>query len=260
MENHLPFKVTIFSLLLSIVLFTACSKDQRATSDPTKPQKGYATGKVTDSKGRPMAGAQILLDNTIVYAAYINATTNSDGTYKIKMPTGAYGIWKAYATIHQNYNGKAYTVNLCPDNTNSFNEEGAVCNFTWKLSGPVPGEDNSYFGGTIDMDMGINSALNGFDNITITLTPSGSLIDGSQGQTIAITFGDARWNNYNSGIKDIPMGRYKGTAVYHSPNGDFPLKLQNRQTNEGYQSEITFDFEPENKWGHKNAATLEIHE
>ncbi|MGH2645323.1 MAG: carboxypeptidase-like regulatory domain-containing protein, partial [Chitinophagaceae bacterium] len=214
MKNVPSFSHRIFFSLAFIFLLSACGKDKGASHDNSQPKKGYATGKVTDAQGKPIAGAKILLDNTIVYAAYINSTTGNDGTYSVKMPTGAYGVWKAYATITKEYNGKSYSLDLCPDNTNSFNEDGAVCNFTWKLTGKVPNDDYAYYGGSIDMDVGVGSVISSWDNVIITLTPAGTLIDGSQGQPITVKFGDEHWKNYTNGIKDIPMGRYKATAVF----------------------------------------------
>lgn len=261
MKNNQLFLSKVFICVFSLLLlFNACSKDKGASPANGQAKKGYTTGKVTDTQGKPIAGAKILLDNTIVYAAYINATTGNDGTYSVKMPTGAYSVWKAYATITKEYNGKTYTLDLCPDNTNSFNEDGAVCNFTWKLSGKVPNDDYAHFGGTIDMDAGTGSVISSWDNVIITLAPVGNLIDGSQGKTITIKFGDEHWENYTNGITDIPIGRYKATAIYRYNGADYQLYLQNRQTNDGYKEEQIFDFEPENRWGHKNAATMGFHE
>ncbi|HET8574395.1 MAG TPA: carboxypeptidase-like regulatory domain-containing protein [Edaphocola sp.] len=248
----------LYLCMLFMPLFS-CKKDNSASGASNVAAKGYVTGKVTDTKGNPIAGASVLLDNTITYASYVNGTSGPDGKYQIKLPTGNYSIWKASATIQKSYDNKTYTLDMAPDNTNSITDDGAVCDFSWKLSGQQP-DGSTYYGGTIDMDAGTGSAISDWNGIVLTLTPVSVLIDGSPGRAMTITFGSANWPNYVSGIIDIPIGRYKATAIYRYHNADYQLYLQNRQTNDGFRAELVFDFEPQNRWGHRNAATLEFHE
>lgn len=252
------FLNTLFATTVLCVIFS-CNKDNNASPDGTKAGKGYAAGKVTDAKGNPVSGAKILLDNTIVYAAYITGFSGEGGTYSIKMPTGNYGIWKAYATLQKKYHEKTYTLDLHPDNTETFNEDGAVRNFTWKLTGKKPDDEFFYYGGSIRIGPAVGSIIPDNTHITVVLEPDGPLIDGSQGEMITIPYGDARWSDPVE-IKDIPIGRYKAIAVYSDQTGDYLLNLQNREKDDGFKDVITFDFEPESRWGYDNTVSLEFHE
>ncbi len=254
-------KLSPVILLLSVagILFTGCTKGDDDVNPESDPLKGYATGNATDEQGQSLAGAKILLDNTLLYDSYIKATTDKEGTYRIKMPTGAYGIWKAYASIEKEYHGKKFTFDLHPDNTDSFNEDGAVRNFTWKLTGKTPDDEFFYYGGSIRIGPAIGSTIPNNENIVLVIEPDGPLIDGSQGAMLTIPYGDARWQDPYE-VKDIPMGRYKAVVVYHDETGDYLLKVSNRETESPFEDVLTFDFEPESRWGYKNTVSLEFHE
>ena len=127
---------------LALPALTACGTDAPAARQET----GYATGLVMDTNGKPVAGARILLDNTVFYASYINGSTGADGTYRLKVQPGA---WRAYATIQKEYNGRTYSLDLHPDSADSFDDSGAVRNFTWKLEGRKPDNNWGYYGGLV---------------------------------------------------------------------------------------------------------------
>lgn len=259
--THLSFATcgAVTCLWVLFLSLAGCSKNEQPTPEAGKPKQGHATGKVTDSQGNPIAGAKILLDNTMLYASYINATTGDDGTYSIKMPTGAYGIWKAYATITREYHGKTYTMDLHPDKTDSFNEEGAERSFTWKLTGKKPEDEFFYYGGSIRIGPAVGSIIPDNKNIVVIIEPDGPLIDGTIGEMLTIPYGDVKWQDPVE-IKDIPIGRYKAIAVYHDEMGDYLLRLRNLETEGIFEEVLTFDFEPESRWGYDNTVSLEFHE
>lgn len=223
-------------LLLSVM---SCSKDSES-SEPNN-EKGYATGKVVDGQGKPIAGAKIYLDNAPFHDSFIDGSTGEDGIYKIKVYQGA---WKAYASFKREYNGKTYSIQLYPDNTNSFSEEGAVRNFTWKLEGIDPDNEHYFYGGqvTVSSDIGF---YEDYEDIELTFTPSGPLIDGSEGKTIVLRYGERYWEEYYY-IKDIPVGRYMVTAILKKSGGNVPLKIQNWHTKGDFVSELQLDFIPDN--------------
>src|SRR5690606_27208270 len=72
---------------------------------------GYVTGAVVDTQGKPITGAKILLDGTILHDSYLRGTTGEDGTYRIKAQPGA---WMAYAEFEKPYNGRTYPLELYP--------------------------------------------------------------------------------------------------------------------------------------------------
>src|SRR3546814_11303480 len=80
---------------LALTGLVACEGHGTAVA-ATSLETGYATGLVVDTRGKPIAGAKILLDNSVLYASYIDGTPREDGTYRIKVQPGA---WKAPATL-----------------------------------------------------------------------------------------------------------------------------------------------------------------
>ncbi len=241
-------------ILLSGFLFNACSDsdDGDANNNGGGFESGYATGKVTDTQGNPIAGANILLDNAIYYNTYLTGTTQEDGTYKIRIEPGS---WDAYATFKKEYNGQVYPLRLHPDNDGMFNEEGAVRNFSWKLEGRY--NEHSYYGGFVQLvpDTGFYEDM---ENIKLTLIPSGPLIDGSQGQTIYLEYGDHYWVDYYH-IEDIPIGRYIASATLTTENGDQPLRVQNWDTQGEFGTEVQIDFIPDDlEFAPTNYATITI--
>ncbi len=214
-------------------------------------QAGYATGKVVDTQGRPIAGAKILLDNSVFYNSYIHGSTGEDGTYRIKAQPGA---WMAQASFKKNYNGQTYNLELHPDKSDSFDDEGAVRNFTWKLEGRTPLNEYGYYGGLIqlDTDLGFHEDL---EKIELTLTPIGPLIDGSQGKILHLRLEDHYWKQAGL-IEDVPIGRYKVTAVLKNDEGSRALRIQDRDTRGDFQPGLQLDFKPESGTRTRNSAAI----
>lgn len=243
------FKVFAISLLLHFGL--GCSEENGA--DESGQKEGYATGKVVDTKGNAIAGAKILLDNTVYYASYIHGSTNDDGTYSIKAQPGS---WRTFAYHEIAYNGQTYRMELLPDHTDSFSQEGAVRNFTWKLEGRMPWEAESYYGSTIVLtgDIGFYEDE---ENIELTLTPIGNLIDGSEGRRLTLRYGDDKWKHRYE-LRDIPLGRYLVTAILKKEEGDLPLKIGDWYKRDDLISEFQLDFIPKPAEGVDNSASIVI--
>ena len=96
-----------------------------------------------------------------------------------------------------------------------------------------------YYGGTVELYRDLNAdGLWDDENVELTLTPAGPLIDGSAGKVLKI---QAKKGQYGI-IKDIPMGRYKITAVY-KPTGEQLLVCDAWDgENFDYQPSVTLDF------------------
>lgn len=249
MKNILTLS-KIFAVALVHISIAACDKESEGNNGP---DTGYATGKVTDASGKPISGARILLDNTVFYDSYIHGTTKEDGTYSIKVQEGA---WRTFAYVDKLYNGKTYTMELFPDATDAFAEEGAERNFVWKLEGKMPWEAENYYGGTLTLskDLDFSGEL---EDIELVLTPSGPLIDGSTGEALTLRYGDSKWKlDYE--IMDIPIGRYIVTATLKNADGDTALKIQDRYTQENFVSEFQLDFTPKSALGPDNSASITI--
>lgn len=229
-----------FLMCLAAVILASCSKDDGNDSGEPKAEKGYATGKVVDGQGNPIAGAKIYLDNAAFHDSYINGTTDENGNYKIKVHQGA---WVAYANFKKEYNGKTYSIQAYPENTDSFTEDGAVRNFTWKLEGMDP-NDSYYYGARVTVHSA-NDFWENDEDIELTFTPSGPLIDGSEGKTLVLRYGERYWEKYGY-IEDIPVGRYIVTAILKKSGDDVPLTIQNWHTKGDFVREFQLDFIPDN--------------
>ncbi|MCG2616026.1 carboxypeptidase-like regulatory domain-containing protein [Terrimonas sp. NA20] len=236
-------------ILLFIVLLS-CSKKDKGSGGGEEPQKGYASGKITNADGSPWPGVKVIVENTLFYNTYVAAVSDEKGAYKVKLPSS--GTYHATADIEKTYNGKKYTLRLHPDNDDPFGTNGAVRNFTFKLTGAYP-DGLGYYGGTVIVDKDVMSELYDSENVELTLTPVGKLIDGSQGQTLKLRPGQPRTDNYGK-LVDVPIGRYNVSAVHISGSTRRPLKLQNRVSDGPFESVLQIDFEPSIIWGNNIAA------
>jgi hypothetical protein len=237
-------KIFLFILLLS------CSKKNKDSGGGNQAEKGYATGKITKSDGSPWAGVKVIVENTLFYNTYVAAVSDEKGMYRVKMPSS--GTYHATADVEMPYNGQKYTIRLHPDNDDPFGTNGAVRNFTFKLTGAYP-DGLGHYGGTVMVDKDVMSELYDSENVELTLTPVGKLIDGSSGQTLKLKPGQPRTDNYGK-LVDVPIGRYNVSAVYISGSTRKPLKLQNRVTYGSFESVLQIDFEPSIIWGNNIAA------
>src|SRR5687768_8451686 len=112
-------------LLIIIVqawLGTACTKT--STDAPgaenttnTSVEKSLIKGRITDSKGNPIANAKVVIEHTVYYATYVYATSDNNGYYKATVPNGS---WQASVQIERNYLDRTYKFDLHPDNAEPF--------------------------------------------------------------------------------------------------------------------------------------------
>jgi hypothetical protein len=227
----------------SLLTLTACDKKPVDPSNPdagSGPGKdGYLTGKVIDPQGKPLSRATIFVDHTVLTGDGPEVKTAADGTYKVQLVQFA-GEWIAKGFILKQYNDRIYKINLDPENDAPFtSDEKPVRNFQWKLTGHIPDLSlDLYYGGTMEMSRDLNAnELRDNENIEFTLTPVGPLIDGSTGNVLKLK----AKKRYDTFLKDIPMGRYKVTAVY-KPTGEQLLVCNAWDGEYDYQSSVTMDF------------------
>lgn len=226
----------LFNILLFYCLFTACTTDPGPAPAPTSPQKGYASGKATDTQGKPLANADIVVNNAQLYNYNVLGQTDAKGEYNLKLTQGS---WYVRGTVKVNYDNKVYVLDLHPDREGGFaGTEGGVCNLQWKLTGAKPTEfgGNGYYGGLVE----VYGEGNFVDThlLELTLEPVGQLIDGSEGQKIVRQLDGQSIGQTN----DIPLGRYRITARY-LPTGQI-LNLRLRNADESYASSVTSSFDP----------------
>lgn len=195
-------------------------------------EKGIVKGRVTDGNNRPIAGAKVVIENTVFYASYVYATTNADGYYSTQVPNGS---WKASVRIEKTFAGKKYRFDLHPDDDTPFaGTKGAIRNFVWKISGPRP--EGGFYGSDLAVYNEPGTTLM-LEDVVITLTPVGELINGSKGSVIQKSLTDI--GGGEDGIRDIPLGKY--TISARKADGK---KLKIRLRNKGaYQDSYTAVFE-----------------
>jgi hypothetical protein len=203
-------------------------------------KSGYLTGKVTDQTGRGIADATIFIENTVFKGRGAEVSSSSTGNYQLAMVAGL-GQWTARAYTLTRYNDRVYKMFLHPDNADSFTaEEKPVRNFEWKIQGHIPDASlNLYYGGSAELYRDPNSDLYDSENVEFTFQPTGPMIDGSTGKTLKLCGGKNGTNNYNR-IDDIPIGRYKVSAVY-KPTGN-RLRLGDAWNGDDYYDSVVMDF------------------
>ncbi|MEZ0608006.1 carboxypeptidase-like regulatory domain-containing protein [Fibrella sp. WM1] len=232
-------------LLLSGLSLTACKKNTIDPTEPTDPingpggKAGYLVGKVTDPQGKALPRATVYTDNTVFRGRGAEVKTGNDGTYQIQLVQDL-GQWVAKGYILKQYNDRTYKINLDPENPDSFTDsEKPVRNFQWKLTGHIPDQSlDLYYGGTLEMSRDPNMDLYDNENVEFTLTPVGPLIDGSTGKTLTLR----AKRRYDTFLKDIPMGRYKITAVYKPTGQALRVCDYYNDSDYAYASSVTVDF------------------
>ncbi len=90
------FRKTIWACAAGFVLLMlACSN--KDGDEGNSGHKGYVTGNITDTQGKPIAGAEVVIDNTMIYNS--NLLTNSDAAGKYKVKLNGHFTWSASATF-----------------------------------------------------------------------------------------------------------------------------------------------------------------
>lgn len=222
--------------LLILILFIRCS-DSDDPKDPKSQdsESGYVKGTIVDARGQPLPGVSVIIDNTIFTNTYVNTVTDEKGEYRINVPH--VGVWLAYAQYSVRYEDQHYSIYLRPNTAEGFvGDDVATRNFTWALTGKKPLPLTGYFGGSIEIVKGVGSTIYDTENIFFTLTPSAPLIDGSQGAVIT------KQLDSNNKIEDIPIGKYRITANYHSDAGIVPLALSDFFTQGEFIRELELAF------------------
>jgi hypothetical protein len=209
------FRKTLYALCLVAMLLTASGQVEPYT----------VTGHVTDAQGQPLSNVQVFSDNTLYYNTNAIGITDANGFYSIDV-SEPMGTWHMSAQHTLEYQGETYTFSLHPDNDNPFpGADGAIRNFEWRLTGETP--QGFYYGAVMWVYADYSDFSLNMENVEITLTPDGPLIDGSVGETIV---------HQGAYAEDIPVGLYTVTARY-LPEG-VPLLVRVRDTGE-YAASVT---------------------
>ncbi|GAB3490368.1 hypothetical protein GCM10027341_02020 [Spirosoma knui] len=253
MNTQQSFRTLTSAFLLvmsSICTLTSCQTNSVNPGDGTTTtpdagnttagKAGYLIGTVTDPQGKPLSRATIYTDNTVIKGRGAEVNTTANGTYQLQLVKDL-GQWVAKGYILKQYNDRVYKINLDPENPDSFTEEEKpVRNFQWKLTGHIPDLSlDLYYGGTVETFRDLNAdELRDNENIEFTFTPVGPLIDGSAGKALTLR----SKKRYDSFIKDVPIGRYKVTAVYKPTGQALRVCDVYNDSDYNYSSSVTVDF------------------
>ncbi|WP_426750678.1 carboxypeptidase-like regulatory domain-containing protein [Myxococcus sp. Y35] len=236
-------------LLGASLACSACSDNGSSTPNPP-PNPGnteahVVKGRATDATGKPLAGVEVVADNQFLGDSNVVGVTGADGTYRLDLGRAAV-TWNTSASLQREFNGRTYTFDLHPRNPSPFaGNEGAVRDFTWKLTGTRPG--GGFYGSGVYFDLrdyvdpsDPDQAVTR-EHIELTLTPTGPLVDGSTGAPVT---GRGTSTPDGFGLQDLPLGRYTVTGRY-APPGQAVRPLVVRVQDQGnYAESVTADFQP----------------
>jgi hypothetical protein len=218
------------------------TKENPLPDGGARPLKGWVVGRIKDTQGNPMPNVMVYVGHALNANPGMQGTSNLNGRYKVPLTAGS---WRAYAYLEREYNGRNYRIDLHPDTYDTFDGEGGVRNFEWRLTGEKPASPGTYYGGSVQLAFDPNGGHQDIHNVDVTFSPVGPLIDGTAGQTLTRKSTDDPLRQSYSYITDVPIGRYRITARYR-PTGE-SLKLRDLDdASQPYQEILTMDFLGEN--------------
>ncbi|QDE82158.1 carboxypeptidase-like regulatory domain-containing protein [Myxococcus xanthus] len=233
-------------LLGASLACSACSDGGTGGPGPSVDrEKNVVKGKATDTAGKPLAGVEVVADNQVLYNSNVVGVTGADGTYRLELGQAA-TTWNASARLKRDFNGRNYTFELHPSSATPFaGNEGAVRDFSWKLTGAKP-EGGAYGSGVYfrladyvdpaDPDQALQE-----EHVELTLTPAGPLVDGSSRSPVTgrgVATGDG------FGMPDIAIARYTVTGRYAPPGQAVRPLVVRVQGEATYAESATADFKP----------------
>lgn len=187
-------------------------------NQPAQPSRpGTVTGTVTDTLGRPIAGARVWIVPALT-TGVVELRTDANGNY---LAEGLLDVpYRAKAWTFVDYNGEQICLRLGMDSPVDYDTfvptHGAVRNFRLQLTGPI--EDLR------DMKEQFGGLLSVFDawpyegagnRIEFTFTPTGPLIDGTMSEPFVRVVDPDR----DTMIRGLPIGPYRVEATLVSSDG-----------------------------------------
>lgn len=252
----------LFYLILCIMPMVACSKKNDSTAGgPPESQKGVITGKITDPSGKPLEGATVYAGHDTYYNTNVIGVSDSKGIYTLDLRGQPNGTWSIHADVVKKFNNRTFKFRVDPVNSDPLTTtEGGQRDLKWQLEGQIPGTTNdARLGGYVTF-MQTGTDYIPTEEIEFILEPVGVLVDGSIGQTITRRAEVFPYNlnglyNYE-GLRDIPVGTYKISAVHKPASGD-PFQLTvSPQGSSDYAASVTATFNQETAYTFQEIALL----
>jgi hypothetical protein len=202
------------------------------------------SGIVLDTKGEPLEGAIVRLYQDFV-SGRTEVTTGPDGRYKASSSVqNASASYKIEAFIEVDYNGQKVCPKLAlpdPNDYTSFTlDKGVERNFQWQLAGQI-GNYPTYFGGTVSI-WNSSQFSDTSKAVELTLTPTGKLLDGSEGSVIVQEV--LPGNMETSSLNDIPVGPYTlEAALIGHDDSRTPINVASINQMGSYTPEAAIEWE-----------------
>jgi hypothetical protein len=202
-------RYSLVYLLLLISFCAACAQTQESSNlGPFT-----VTGLVLDTQGQPLENAQVIIIPDLL-GGNVNAVTDESGRYTVSSLVDV--SYKAQAYIEVPYNAQTVCQRLVmtnADETLSFVvDKGAERNFQWHLTGKA---EVGFYGAEIDFPYIPTKYRELARAVEINLTPTGPLLDGSEGSVLVREF----LFNETYKVEDIPLGPYTIQAVLIGNDG-----------------------------------------
>jgi hypothetical protein len=230
---------------------TSPTSDKPAATSPTSggaapapraagAEANVIKGVVRDEQGDPVRNARIRIagytgkPNGLSSADYIkDQLTNASGAYRFDVPAGLYGVSGEADVAYDNKTYKSLYLHPADGNCEKqMSSGGIVKDFVFRLTGlqkcltnPDPKNAGSYSGASILLSHQSPKSLPADAKLTLTLTPTGPLADGSAGKPVTFTRTAANLVNFAGPLEttnilhDIPLGRYRLSGFATLPNG-----------------------------------------
>lgn len=218
--------------LLALGLLCTALAAKAAPPTPVQPgtlNPGTVQGVALDARGRPLAGVTVWVMPSVaqgwvapgVSSGVLQLRTDAQGRYHSpRLPDQPYNV---YAWQRVTSGGQQFCLPLAaaqPNGNAPFSgRQGAVRNFRWQLTGEMPdaAHDHAFYGAELRLMNGGwdgTAPLTRDSQVEVTLLPDGPLIDGSAGKPIV-----RRVSFYDGFLYDLPLGRYRASAVELRPDG-----------------------------------------
>ncbi len=234
-------------LLLSLA---GCGPQEQSTPAGTvtlDAVPGAVVGTLQTEDGRPLEQVTIRIEGRLP-----GSTSSQTKTQLVAGPAPRYAVelflqapearYAVTATLRKAFEGQSYLCPLTPLDGRSPEDmqpgkDGIVKDFRWNLTGPRPGKSDAMLQGEPEAFLGASILLSmrrdqmdkqrDGEVVVFTLTPQGPLIDGSTGRTLEMENNFAWSTKADRYLMDIPLGRYRVTAVIVEASGQHrtPIRL-----------------------------------
>ncbi|HEX8237667.1 MAG TPA: hypothetical protein VF600_17040 [Abditibacteriaceae bacterium] len=210
------------------------------------PKAGFVRGYVKDLKGKPLQGAVIGARSTSAGGFYSGASAKTDarGYYEVQVPWGAAHFYCAGYTVDWGEGRAALGLHPADGEASSFaTANGLVEN--WVLlhygiadrdkASEQPHYSGNYYGGTFSVSYSVadprpifadDYSLPDGSEIELTLTPEGTLLDGSKGRVFVLRRPVTSSTAGLFYVNNIPLGQYRLQARLLQGGGGAPLRIK----------------------------------